>query len=339
MRRKLTEYQARMQAETGIEWIDRKTLLEHCYRMTERYEFQGMRVTARKIYYDLVSAAIIWPDEKKPDGTPEKRQYGRVLDTIKEGRECGEFPLDWLEDPLRTPGEGSIHEHQVDVGKGLDVMAETLRWLPKHAIHADRWFQQDEVVMVVAEKNTIAGVIERPCTYHKVPMMILRGYPSWPGVYAWYRQVMDLWDEIDWGCSGIRVLYLGDHDPDGMYIPVEMQARARHMADLEGETMPPMVWERVALTLSQAHALNAPSIGVKRSGARAQWYLDNCNAGDEAWEIEAMDAFDLRDLLDRRISECFDSNVHKQVQELVKERRAELIERITPDWVSRIVSD
>ncbi len=321
--------------------LTRPQLLAECIRVVSDSYDNDIEPTIRGVYYDLISEHLIKPDAKEGEGKPadRRRNARRVIDVVARAKEAGEFPLHWLRDSLRVPEEGETTTCSLDVDDGLEQAADWLRALPDWSIEVDRWYAQPTVVLVVIEKDTLTGRCKRPVKDHEVPFFVCRGYPSWTGVYAWFKQLVELhdkfsqWDEY----PDVVVLYMGDHDPDGMFIPEAMQNIVGVMEEQTGEEIPDVRWERVALTQEQAYAAGAPSMGVKMSSTRAPRYV--AQYGMDAWEAEAMSGVEARDLLDQTITDYFDQHIYDTYQAEAAERREELLEKMRePGWAEGVLS-
>ncbi len=326
--------------EDGYPKFTREELLAHCVRIVRQSYKDDIEPSLREVYYDLVGEGLLKADAKIGEGTKadQRRNYRRIIDVIARAKESGDFPLEWLRDALRVPKSGDITTCDLNVSDGLTAAARWLKALPDWAITVDRWYEQPTVVLVVIEKDTLEGRCRRPVQDHGVPFFVCRGYPSWTGVYAWFQQLVALHAEFeDWeDYPDVVVLYMGDHDPSGMSIPEAMQGIVRSMEEVTGDEIPPVRWERVAITRDQALASGAPSMGVKRSDSRAPGYI--AKYGTDAWEAEAMPAVEARDLLDRTIASYFDDDIFDDMQAQVAEGRADMLERMKADgWAASVL--
>lgn len=326
-----------------IRTLSREELLAECHRIVQEHYDIDIELSLRGVYYALVGEGLIKPDAKEGEGSAadRRRNYRRIGETIVEAKEAGDFPLGWLRDELRIPKEGQITACSVDVTHGEREAAEWLRNLPEWAIEVDRWYGQPKLVLLVVEKDALVGTVKRPVEDLKVPFFCLRGYPSWTGVYSWFEQVAELAEAVEeWETPPEEtvVLYVGDHDPDGVFIPEAMQNIVASMEVSTGrDLLPNMRWERVALTAEQALDIGAPSMGVKMSSSRAPRYVRKF--GHDAWETEAMPARQLRALVEDTIRGHFDQGTYRLWQRVAARRREELIERMNePGWLDRAMN-
>lgn len=317
------------------DFITREELLQHAKRIVGDALDDGMVLSVRKLYYDLVSEGLITADEKG-----KRTNYQRVSDTVARAKEAGEFPLEWLRDGRRKdPEVGDISICDLDVDTAEDEVRRALADAISTASYVSRWYGQPRPVCIMIEKDTVWGTIERPVLQHRIPYAVLNSYPSWIGSYAWFQQLVALADTLDeWGSPPLTVLYIGDHDPDGLEIPRTLADHVRKMSEITGERIPELKFISLALTKAQALALGAPSMGVKESSSRAAAY--QALHGDDAWEVEAMPARDLRDLVDKTIASHFDKEVHRANQKNVARVREELIEKMRePGWLESAMEE
>jgi hypothetical protein len=199
---------------------------------------------------------------------------------------------------------------------------------------------------VWVEKDALAEIIQRAAEGVGAGFMACRGYPSVSALSEFLAQahrVVDLGDHSDlivrsWDHAGVSmrhaeqgvakkavVLYLGDHDPDGLEIPLAAErgllrlqivrlaetygadfeplqrakaalkdkdfAEARKIAELLGAI--PIRFERIALTHAQIQQHNPPPFDAKETSARFQAYVAATGLTD-AWELDALDPRELR---------------------------------------------
>src|SRR6516162_2852837 len=92
------------------------------------------------------------------------------------------------------------------------------------------------------------------------------------------------------------VLYVGDFDPSGMYMSQEdLPAR---FAKYNGDHI---TLRRIALTADQLVGLPSFPASDKHKDPRYKWFV--ANHGPHCWELDAMDPNNLRNCVEREISE------------------------------------
>ena len=300
--------------------LTRAALLAHCYDIVKDHLDDDIEMSARNVYYKLVGLGLI-----DQDGEGERKNYRRVVETIAQGKEAGTFPLHWLQDNLRIPSEGDIAGGLSTVNDALDQVVNYLEWLPKRLIDLDHWHGQPIVPFVMVEKDTLEGTVRGPCNDHNAPLYISRGYSSWTGLYSWTKQLIDTVRKADWDFE-VVILYMGDHDPEGMNIPEAILKVVRRIGELKRWNFPSITIRRIALTKDQAIAGGYPPMSVKMKSSRAKGYVERY--GNQSWEIEAMDARELRTLLDEALSALWDPNIPTMYAHILESRRKELRTRM-----------
>jgi hypothetical protein len=300
--------------------LSRAALLAHCYDIVNDHLEDKIEMSARNVYYKLVGLGLI-----DQDGEGERKNYRRVVETIAKGKEAGDFPLHWLQDNLRIPSDGEIAGGMSSVDDALDQVVEYLEWLPDNLIDLDHWYGQPRVPFVMVEKDTLEGTVRKPCKDHHAPLYISRGYSSWTGLYAWTKSLNKALRRADWVFQP-EILYLGDHDPEGMNIPEAILKVVNRIAELKRWAIPWLSIRRIALTKDQAIAGGYPPMEVKLKSSRARGYIDQY--GDQSWEIEAMDARRLRVLLDDALKDLWDPDIAAIHAPTLEVRRNELRRRM-----------
>jgi hypothetical protein len=115
------------------------------------------------------------------------------------------------------------------------------------------------------------------------------------------------------------LLYVGDYDPSGMYMSEE--DLPRRLADY-GASYEDYTLLRVALTYSDTHNGNLPSFDAetKKKDPRYRWFVSRY--GDNAWELDALDPNELRQMVEdtiRRFVNSGDWEQHKKIEEAERE--------------------
>jgi len=275
------------------------------------------------VYYKLVGLGLI-----DQDGEGERKNYRRVVDTIAKAKLAGDFPLHWLQDNLRVPSEGKIAGGLMTVDNAIDRVVDYLEWFPRGLIDLDHWYGQPRVPFVMVEKDTLEGTVRRPCEVHNAPLYVSRGYSSITGLYSWTKQLAEITQKADWSFDA-TIFYMGDHDPEGMNIPEAILKVILRIAELKRWNIPALSIHRIALTKDQALVGGYPPMQVKMKSSRAKGYVERY--GHQSWEIEAMDARALRELLNKALQGMWDPNVPAMYAHIVESRRADLRRRMVTD--------
>ena len=287
----------------------------------------GGNLTLRQLYYQFVARGLLASGQKV---------YNRVGSALAVARLEGRFPWDWLVDRTRTIRDGNFTRDDVSVEAGLGYAEGVIRHLPAYALGRARWFGQSTHVSVWVEKEALAGVFEGPCDDLGVSWFTCKGYPSLSALYQWCKSVEDAYRVNPF--DECVVVYFGDHDPDGIEIPRAAERRINEIAEVDGINLPPIRFERVALTLDQIAEHNPPPFPVKLTSSRAQGYIDEFGI-DDSWELDALDPRTLTALIEASVERHFDAEVWRRNRDLVEDRRRTMAAAMRADgWIENALS-
>jgi len=156
-------------------------------QIIEAYQDQGLRLTLRQLYYQLVSRNVI-PNVE--------RSYKNLGNLISKGRLAGILDWDAIEDRVRVP---RLPNDYANLDELVDAALYSYR-LP-------RWRGQENYVELWVEKDALAGVLQPLAREFHVAMMVNRGYSSQSAMYEASKRFIER--------NGNILLYLGDMDPSG----------------------------------------------------------------------------------------------------------------------------
>ena len=130
--------------------------------------------------------------------------------------------------------------------------------------------------MVYVEKDTLLNVLAPICNEYRVPLWSGKGFNSLTHIYKFAQ-------EYENGGSDLSILYISDHDPSGLAIPLALDVTLLHDFYLPHELY------RIALTTDQIeeHHLTASFQPVKMTDTRAKEYVSE--HGNSVWEVEALE--------------------------------------------------
>ncbi|MGY4370888.1 hypothetical protein ACVW1A_006953 [Bradyrhizobium sp. LB1.3] len=120
------------------------------------------------------------------------------------------------------------------------------------------------------------------------------------------------------------VLYVGDFDPSGMYMS-EQDLPAR-LAKYDGDHIK---LARIALTAGQLAGLPSFPAADKKKDPRYKWFV--ADYARDCWELDAMDANDLRDCVEQAIIRLIEP-VAWQRCEVVNKAEHESLKTILEQW-------
>lgn len=252
-------------------FIDKKfqaktlNVIEQAIAITEDYKRRGFILTLRQLYYQFVARDLI---ENKLS------EYKRLGSIIDDARQAGLIDWSTIEDRTRNVEHPNVWR---DVESILAAVARQYKENP--------WLNQEYWPEVWIEKDALIGVIEGICTEYRVPYFACRGYASQSEIYAAGKRLAER------RAKGYHpmVIYLGDHDPSGIHMPVDLEARLRLFS------RGPVYVKRIALTMSQIDIYNPPPNPAKETDSRFEGYAQEF--GDESWELDALDPDVIADLI------------------------------------------
>ena len=275
----------------------------------EEYRGQGLVLTLRQLYYQLVSRDVI------PNNVREYKKLGTLL---KEGRMSGVVDWSAIEDRLRKPSSPNEWDSPQDALETIEEVFALKR-------------QKDQPVYmeVWVEKDALSGVLSRVTRPFHVPIMVNRGYSSASAMYEAYRRFESAADRG----QSIRVIYLGDFDPSGrdMIRDVEERICEFHLGNSgafdadEDLARAPHAWldecrdnygfdfeiESIALTKAQISRHRPPPNPAKLTDSRAKEYI--AEHGKSSWEVDALKPEILNKVLTDAIETHLDREVYDEI--------------------------
>lgn len=265
---------------------DSLELIAHCEEIVTDYLGQGLRLTLRQLYYQLVTKNII---------KNEERSYKNLSSLVSDARLAGMLDWDAIEDRIRVP---VIPSEWTSIRDIVDSALYSYR-LP-------RWETQENYVELWVEKDALAGVLRPLANQYHVPMMVNRGYSSQSAMYEagkrYGRQAIK-WDgdrELTLlYYRELTLLYLGDFDPSG-------EDMVRDIADRMEMFGIDVTVKKIALTLDQVRKYNPPPNPTKHSDPRSKDFIEKYGAS--SWEVDAINPKELRKIITREIESYIDKD-------------------------------
>lgn len=265
-------------------------MIEKCNEIIDEYLEQGLRLTLRQLYYQLVSRNIV---------RNVQTEYKRVGSILSDARLAG--LVDWaaIEDRVRVP------EIPSEWSSIEDIVEAAIR-----GFRLPRWEGQESYVELWVEKDALAGVLAPIATRYHIPLMVNRGYSSSSAMYESASRLRD----IDSG-RDLFILYLGDHDPSGEDMVRDIRQR------METFGVYPTV-EKLALTTAQVEQYDPPENPVKMTDSRSPGYV--ARHGEHCWEVDALPPTVLRDIITSRLDRIVDRKRMAKVKEQEEEQKERL---------------
>ncbi len=219
--------------------------------------------TVRGNMYLVVSAGWL------PD-TGEK-SYNRIQRLLNRLRESGTVPFEWIVDNVRSTIKPASWS-------GLQDFAEGVRDLYRKSF----WAQLPDYVVIIVEKDTIAGKVSQVTREYDVPLHVIRGYSSTS--YAW--QIAQQWADVT---KPIIVYYLGDHDPSGRDLERNIQEKLTRYSKRGFQ------WYRLGVNLGHFRLFDINPLQAKKSDKRYKKFVREW--GEQCAEVEAIPATNLRQMI------------------------------------------
>jgi hypothetical protein len=227
---------------------------------------EAQPITGRGIGYKLFAAGLI--------ASMDRSEMQRVYRLLREAREDGTIPWEWIVDETRRLERVSTWDDPEEYAR---CVARSYR--------RDFWNHQPARVEVWSEKGTIRGVLQPVLDEYGVGFRVMHGFGSATAVY-------DVAQDGDG--RPLIVLYVGDLDPSGLFMSAfDLPER---LARYDGDHVE---LRRIALTWEQVGGLPSFPATDKRSDTRYPWF--ERNFGSQCWELDALDPNVLRNIVQAEI--------------------------------------
>ena len=261
----------------------RKELIKRIDEIASEYYAQGMKITVRQVYYQLVARGIM---------ENSKSAYEKISDLVADGRMAGLLDWSMIEDRTRFK-RGNVHwENPQQI---INAAAEQYR--------IDTRATQPVYVEAWIEKDSLVSILEATCSRLDVPCFSCRGFPSITALYEAANRFRDKDNAV--------ICYAGDHDPSGLKIPQVIKER---FADFEANVH----INRIGLTYEQVKELNLPPFPAKEQDKNYPEYVKNTGL-TQAWELDALPPEILSGLFEEAISGLTDFDELERMQKLEKQ--------------------
>lgn len=242
-----------------------RALIRKAQLIIDDPENRGYKLTLRQIYYQFV--ARNWLANKQTE-------YKRLGEILNDARLAGLIDWNAIEDRTRNRVEMPMWG---EPGDPLSPSEFILDW-GRH-FKNDPWVNQPTFVLGMIEKDSLVGILERPCRKWRAPFFSCRGYVSASEMYD-----MAQWLEgIAEGGQKVVVLHLGDHDPSGVQMSENIDERI-YMLSHEVENIE---IRRIALNMDQINTYHPPANPAKETDSRFAAYSRRFNT-KSSWELDSM---------------------------------------------------
>lgn len=300
--------------------------IEQLAAIVDEYQQQGLRLTARQLYYQCVTRMIV----------PNKdTEYKKLTALLTDARYAGMIDWDAIEDRGREPNSPSQWSDPAR------LVESALR-----AYRLPRWDGQPKYVELWVEKQALAGVLEPIASEFHATLMVNKGYSSASAMKESADRIRkasmvdeervneadkeldeiieehgkdspeyavashEIGEEMLSGSCFRRphVLYLGDLDPSGEDMVRDIGERLTEF----GVTS--LKVEKIALTMAQVKQYNPPPNPAKITDPRAGGYI--AKYGNSSWEVDALPP----NVLTQLIRQAFRKHVDKSKMDEIKKR-------------------
>ncbi len=253
-------------------------------------------ITGRGVGYKLFTRGLI-PSMSRSD-------MQRVYRLLKEARERGIIPWEWIVDETREI-------ERVSTWADPEAYARTVA----RSYRRDFWDQQSHRILVMSEKGTVRGVLRPVLDHLAVGFFPVHGFASATAAH-------DLAEDDDG--RDLIILYVGDFDPSGLYMSEE--DLPKRFAKYDGGHIK---LRRIALTPDQTTGLPSFPASDKADDRRYKWFVSN--HGRHCWELDAMDPNDLRDCVEQEIRRLIEPIAWARC-ETVNAAELESLQTILSNW-------
>jgi len=261
-----------------------KTLrrIEQANEIIEEY---GTAMTLRQLHYQFVARDLY-------ENT--KQNYKKLGDILRNARMGGLVDWDAIEDRTRSLYGKTTYD---DPGQAINSA--------RYSYYEDLWIDQPTRVEVWIEKNALTGVISPATSRNRVDYFPTIGYPSISALKEAASRLKNYNATRSWGDAvkvpqKVVILYLSDHDPEGMEMPEKVQETLEAMGVENFEV------QRIGLTLDQVREFNPPPSFAKETSSRHTRYVERYGT-DEAWELDALTPDVIQELIQQGVDQHRDS--------------------------------
>jgi hypothetical protein len=267
-------------------------LIEAMYAVAEA----AHPITGRGVGYKLFTAGLI--------PSMARSEMQRVYRLLKEARERGHIPWEWIVDETRSIERTSTWADPAEYAR---CVARSYR--------RDFWNQQPVRCEVWSEKGTVRGVLGPVLDHFAVGFRVMHGFSGATTVYEASR---------DDDGRELIALYVGDFDPSGLFMSEE--DLPNRLSKYGGAHI---TLRRIALTREQVNGLPSFPATDKEKDPRYKWFC--ANYGDRCWELDAMDPNGLRDCVEQAIVELIEPMAWKRC-EIINQAEQESLKTIIAKW-------
>ena len=278
-----------------------------------------MRITIRQGYYRLVAKELILNNMS---------EYQAVSRALVKARREGSISYNAIEDRTRSiSGHDWGNENEEEdsfISSAIYSFESSLN--PQISFSYSKWYRQPKRVIVLVEKEALAGIFSQVTMRNNVKFGACKGYLSETIKKEVYSIIKDYRrQELD-----VKILYFGDFDPSGRDIPRDIKDALMEMGLSEDD----FSLEIIALNLKQIEAWKLPPAPTKKTDARSNKFVEKF--GDKAVELDAIEPKLLTTLINDAILTHFDSEIRQENIKEAREKKEEIQKAVEKAMKKRI---
>lgn len=311
-----------------------RELLDTCREVIREYRADGLKLSLRQLYYQLVSEDIIPNDDK---------EYKKLGALIGKARLIGEIDWDAIEDRNREP----------DTPAEFESLSELIE-AAIHSYRLPRCKGQSYYLELWVEKAALANVLLPLAREYHATLMVNRGYSSLSAMFesaqridrrCRYMSPRGRYDsrEGELCVDEAIILYLGDLDPSGEDMVRDIEERLTMFLDggvsidsddgrietpdgwnTEMVSRVPLTVEKIALTMDQVREYQPPPNPAKRTDSRSKAFMQRYGAS--SWEVDALRPNVLRQIIRDAFEEYMDLDMMQEFIDQEEVDKAQLRE-------------
>lgn len=289
--------------EGFIDWkpnAQSRARLDTITSILESPEYEGIKLTLRQTYYQLVSKDII---------KNNLREYKRLGELLSKARLAGLIDWDIIEDRARKPAK-------------MADWSSAASYCDPWQFRLNRWLNQPVYVELWCEKDALSSVLAPITNDLHATLMVNRGYSSSSAMYAAKGRIEENAQDEDGAARPTHIIYLGDFDPSGEDMVRDIRDRmATFGVDVEVT--------KLALNPDQIKKWKLPPNPAKMSDSRAAGFV--AEHGKNSYEVDAIPPKELQKMVRRAISDHMDMGLYEEVkerEESIKTKIEEAVEGI-----------
>jgi hypothetical protein len=291
-----------------------RAIIDRAVGIIDRFAADGYDLTLRQLYYQFVAGdhfPATWADPQT-GSTNNERSYKKLGSIVSEARRAGLVDWDRIVDRTRNLRAPPAWDSPAEI---IAAVAEQFT--------VDYWADQPYRPEVWVEKDALIGVLEVACGRWHCPFFSCRGYVSDSEAWSAARRLRAHQKK---GQTPV-VFHLGDHDPSGVDMSRDIQARLDLFSQLRRAERVEV--RRLALTMAQVEEVGPPPNPTKVTDSRCAGY--RTEYGAECWELDALDPNYIGEL----IAEHMEGLVDRAAWEAADARAAEgrrLLAAVSDRW-------